>query len=119
MALNVAMDGVSFPHRHEPANGLMAETGSRTMAKVDVLADLKQARAALSQNATYPADVALARNAIDRALSAAESVIAERDALLETLRRYQDGRVFSNLHTRQVARAISQEALAALAGASQ
>ena len=25
MALNVAMDGVSFPHRHEPANGLMAE----------------------------------------------------------------------------------------------
>ena len=53
------------------------------MAKVDVLADLKQARAALSQNATYPADVALARNAIDRALSAAESVIAERDALLK------------------------------------
>jgi len=88
------------------------------MGKVDVLADLRQARAALSQNATYPADVALARNAIDRALSAAESVIAERDALLETLRRYQDGRVFSNLHTRQVARAISHEAsaLAALEG---
>ena len=51
--------------------------------KVGVLADLRQARAALSQNATYPADVALARNAIDRALSAAEPVIAERDALLK------------------------------------
>ena len=25
MALNAAMDGVSFTHRHEPANGLMAE----------------------------------------------------------------------------------------------
>ena len=35
MALNVAMDGVSFPHRHEPANGLMAE-GNQMADKVDV-----------------------------------------------------------------------------------
>ena len=33
MALNVAMDGVSFPHRHEPANGLMAE-GNQMADKV-------------------------------------------------------------------------------------
>lgn len=33
------MDGVSFPHRHEPANGLMGGRREREMAdKVDVLA---------------------------------------------------------------------------------
>ena len=31
------MDGVSFTHRHEPANGLMAE-GNEMADKVDVLA---------------------------------------------------------------------------------
>lgn len=43
---------------------------------VDVLADLRQARAALSQNATYPADVALARNAIDRSFVVIAELIA-------------------------------------------
>ncbi len=40
-------------------------------------------------------------------------------ALLETLRRYQDGRVFSNPHTWQVARAIEQEARAIAAAPTQ
>lgn len=39
------------------------------------------------------------------------------DAFRSVLRRYQDARVFSNLHTRQVARAILEEAEAALASA--
>lgn len=33
------------------------------------LLELRAARAALAQNATFPADVALARNAIDQALA--------------------------------------------------
>jgi len=40
----------------------------------------------------------------------------ERDALRDSLKRHQDGRCFANVHTRQVARAIEQEADAALRG---
>lgn len=37
-------------------------------------------------------------------------VIAERDALMSVLVEFQDGRRISNLHTRQVARDIQQQA---------
>ena len=53
-------------------------------------------------------------SAASQAIETLEKVVAERDALRDALRRHQDARVFDNLHTRQVARAIEREADTAL-----
>lgn len=61
-------------------------------------------------------DEALERGIVE-ARAAVARAFSERDALREVLREFQDGRRYSNPHTRQVAHDIEQAALARVGGA--
>jgi hypothetical protein len=67
-SLEYATATLQAPERCEMRTNL-AELAQSVEILGRLLADVRQARAALAQNATFPADIKLAREALDRALA--------------------------------------------------